>query len=465
MHNQQNSIRAHDPWYLRPLAMQWAADILAFCSGYAIYQAMRPAILSEARTFALQDTIIVGVVMSLYWIIVFWLGGLYKNQYVRSPFDEFFRVIRLTFLGSVIFFLFIYASSNPEYQRNPRFVFMLYWVLLGGLVCIGRLAARQTQRAFRQRGIIRIPIVLISSADRIAAMLNDIDREHAWGYVVKKVVLIDTPGDIQDLPNTLRIHEPAEVLISIEHSDHSGLLTIVAQAAEAGCRVKIVPDMYEIVSGQARTQQIYGTPLIDVNPELMQPWEEFAKRALDIVFSLVVLIVGLPVWILIGLIVKMSSKGPVFYKQPRVGRNGRVFNKIKFRSMYTDNTRAPSWTHKNDPRVTPFGRFIRSTHLDEIPQMLNVLTGEMSLVGPRPEQQYYVEKFTALLPYYRRRLKVRPGITGWWQVKAKSQSESIEEIEARLRYDFFYIENISFKLDVEILVRTVFVMLQGHGRA
>jgi lipopolysaccharide/colanic/teichoic acid biosynthesis glycosyltransferase len=133
--------------------------------------------------------------------------------------------------------------------------------------------------------------------------------------------------------------------------------------------------------------------------------------------------------------------------------------------MYVDDRRGQTWTSADDPRVTPFGRFIRRTHLDEIPQFWNVLRGEMSLVGPRPEQPQFVEKFSDMMPYYRRRLKVRPGITGWWQVKAKSNPESREEIESRLRYDFFYIENISFMLDIEILVRTVFVMLQGHGRA
>ncbi|MFM8771525.1 MAG: sugar transferase, partial [Candidatus Kapaibacterium sp.] len=156
---------------------------------------------------------------------------------------------------------------------------------------------------------------------------------------------------------------------------------------------------------------------------------------------------------------------PMFFVQDRVGRNGRVFRMAKFRSMTVDEKRGPTWTDKNDPRVTPFGKFIRKTHLDEIPQLWNVLKGEMSLVGPRPEQPFYVEKFTAMLPYYRRRHKVRPGVTGWWQVKAKSNPESLEEIQQRLRYDFFYIENMSFKLDLEIMVRTVFVMLKGHGKA
>lgn len=471
------TISASNPRLLRPRALQFLADVVAFISGFLTYQWVRMAALPEIRMFSFLDTLVVSSVVCMYWISVFWLGGLYKDLYVQSPFDEFFKVIRQTFFGSAVFFIFIYLSSGPDYQKNPRFIFVLYWVLLCGFVCIGRLAARQTQRSLRERGIIRIPALLICSLSRVHDLLDDLKKEKAWGYVVRGIVLIDQSnqlesirsipvlGTITSLPEIIRETDPAEVLISVDQADHSELLMIVAQAADAGCKVRIVPDMYEIVSGQARTQQMYGSPLIDVNPELMQPWEEFAKRTLDILVSSIILLVGLPVWVLVGVLIKLTSRGPVFYMQPRVGKNGHVYHMIKFRSMYFKQDDEPAWTLKNDPRVTPIGRFIRATHLDEIPQMWNVLRGEMSLVGPRPEQPYYVDKFTQMLPYYRRRLKVRPGITGWWQVKARSNPESLEEIEQRLRYDFFYIENMSFKLDLEILVRTVFVMLQGHGRA
>jgi exopolysaccharide biosynthesis polyprenyl glycosylphosphotransferase len=267
------------------------------------------------------------------------------------------------------------------------------------------------------------------------------------------------------LQDAVRAIRPREVIVTMDHTDHDALLKVTAQAADEGCLVKIVPDLYEIFSGQARTQQIYGSPLIEVSPELMQPWEEFAKRTLDITVSALVLGLGSPIWLLVALAVKLSSKGPIFFLQDRVGRGGHVYRMAKFRSMVVDAKRGQTWTAENDPRVTRVGRFIRKTHLDEIPQFWNVLKGEMSIVGPRPEQPLYVEKFTQMLPYYRRRLKVRPGITGWWQVKAKSNPESLEEIQQRLRYDFFYIENMSFKLDLEIMVRTVFVMLRGHGQA
>ena len=463
---------------LKPRAMQFMADVVAFTVSFFAYQVLRQMMLGpEARDFTLADHLVAWGVMSLYWVVIFWIGGLYADFYVRSPFDEFFTVIRQTFVGSAIFFILIYMSSSQSYQSSPRMVFVLYWLLMSGLAIGGRFTSRWLQRRLREGGVIRIPTVLVGQTDRIIELEKDIDKEIAWGYDVAGVVTTEPPthsengirspwvGTTEELPLVLDRLRPAEVLISMEHSDHTALLTIVAQCSDAGCKVKIVPDMYEIVSGQARTQQIYGAPLIDVNPELMQPWEEFAKRALDLVVSFTVLVIGSPVWLITALAVKVTSKGPVFFVQERVGRHGNVFKMAKFRSMYASDRRGPTWTKQNDPRVTPIGRFIRKTHLDEIPQMWNVLRGEMSLVGPRPEQPFYVEKFTAMLPYYRRRHKVRPGITGWWQVKARSNPESREEIENRLRYDFFYIENMSFKLDLEILVRTVFVMLRGHGRA
>lgn len=450
----------------RPSMMQLTVDVLAFMVSFAVYQAVRPLILTDVRLFSLGDHAVIAAVSCAFWCIAFWMGGLYRDYYIRSPFEEFFALFRVTFLGSVTIFLLIFFGSSEDFRSNPRFVFVIYWFVLFGLTAIGRMVARQLQRRFRERGIITIPTVLIGTRERLAELLADLRDEPAWGYDVLGVVEVGSAnGAIDDVPSVVRALRPREVLVTMDHTDHDALLKVTAQAADEGALVRIVPDLYEIFSGQARTQQIYGSPLIEVSPELMQPWEEVAKRTMDIVVSLLILVVGLPVWVLTALAVKLTSAGPMFFIQDRVGKNGSVFRMAKFRSMYTDDRRGPTWTDENDPRVTPVGRFIRKTHLDEIPQLWNVLKGEMSLVGPRPEQPHYVEKFTQMLPYYRRRHKVRPGVTGWWQVKVKSNPESLEEIKNRLRYDFFYIENMSFKLDLEIMVRTVFVMLRGHGRA
>lgn len=461
----------------RPSMMQLAVDLLAFTVSFAVYQIVRYMMLTDIRTFSIADHAVIAALSCAFWCVAFWMGGLYRDYYIRSPFEEFFALFRVTFLGSVTIFLLIFFGSSEDFRNNPRFVFFVYWLVLFGLAAIGRIVARQLQRRLREHGVITIPTVLIGTRERLAELLIDLRDEPAWGYDVLGIVEVGAAepqiaslgaphlGSIDDVPAVVRAVRPREVLVTMDHTDHDALLKVTAQAADEGALVRIVPDLYEIFSGQARTQQIYGSPLIEVSPELMQPWEEVAKRTLDIVVSLFILVLGMPVWMLTALVVKLSSKGPMFFVQDRVGKNGSVFRMAKFRSMYTDDRRGPTWTDENDPRVTPFGRFIRKTHLDEIPQLWNVLNGEMSLVGPRPEQPHYVEKFTQMLPYYRRRHKVRPGVTGWWQVKVKSNPESLEEIKNRLRYDFFYIENMSFKLDLEIMVRTVFVMLRGHGRA
>jgi len=465
----------HSFW--RPRGMQFMFDVVAITLAVFVYLGVREVVDPDFRRFGIEQKIAATILGILYWSTLFWLGGLYRDYYVRSPFDEVFAVVKQVFYGTVVLFFLILYDSILKDQPRPRFTIVVFWAVLVVAVCIGRILARRVQHVLRVQSVLTVPAILLGTPSRLIELIESLRQEPAWGYHVLGAVTVgnddttelskytDVLGTSDSLTALLDKWHPREVLISVVETDHNALLQWTAACADIDIGVKIVPDLYEIFSGQARTQQIYGSPLIEVSPELMQPWEEFVKRLLDITVSLVILIVGLPVWLLVALAVKATSKGPVFYVQERVGRGGQRFQIVKFRSMFTDTQRAPSWTLANDPRVTPVGRFIRKTHLDEVPQMWNVLKGEMSLVGPRPEISFFVEKFSALVPYYRRRHKVRPGITGWWQVKARSGAESIEEIEQRLRYDFFYIENISFRLDLEILLRTVVVMLRGHGRA
>jgi len=217
--------------------------------------------------------------------------------------------------------------------------------------------------------------------------------------------------------------------------------------------------------GQARTQQIYGFPLIEINPQIMQPWEKTVKRLMDVLFSLFFLILTLPVFILVALFIKLETPGPVFFKQKRVGKNGEAYTIYKFRTMiqHAEKYTGPVWAGKRDPRITRVGRFLRKTRIDEFPQFINVLAGEMSLVGPRPERAYFVEKLKREYPYYLRRLKVKPGITGWAQVKGEYDT-SIEEAKEKLAYDLYYIENMSLRMDLRILLYTIAVMLRFKGQ-
>jgi len=362
-------------------------------------------------------------------------------------------------------------------------LFLAYFALVSVFIIIGRLIARNIQKRLRARRILTIPSVLIGSYKQIIELNTKINNSRAWGYKSIGFVLFDDSVDeaetdsdsqtngniflgfVKELDNILEMSKPKEVLIATETAERNLLLKIVSKCAERKIKVKIVPDMYDIFTGQARTLPIYGIPLIEINTELLRPWEEIIKRGYDFVFSLIVLLAGLPIWLLIAVILKIESRGPVFYRQERVGKDGKSFVIIKFRSMVENAEKhGPQWASVNDPRVTRFGKFLRRTHLDEVPQFWNVLKGEMSLVGPRPERPLFVDKFSALIPYYKRRLLVRPGITGWWQVNYTTYMESIEEIENRLKDDFYYIENISFKLDIEIIIRTVFLVIKGHGQ-
>ncbi len=242
------------------------------------------------------------------------------------------------------------------------------------------------------------------------------------------------------------------------------MLRVIAACDRLGVTIKIVPDLYQIISGQVKTASIYGFPLVEINPTLMTEWEKRVKRLMDIVISLFLLIISLPIIIITAILIKLDSKGPVLYKQERVGLNGKLFNVLKFRSMVNDAEKqtGPVWAGKDDPRVTKVGRFIRKVRIDELPQMYNVLKGEMSLVGPRPERPKFVEQFAKEIPLYKRRLLVKPGLTGWAQVKHK-YDESIEDVKTKLKYDLFYIENQTLRMDLKILFRTIFVVLLGKG--
>ena len=228
--------------------------------------------------------------------------------------------------------------------------------------------------------------------------------------------------------------------------------------------IKIIPDMYDIISGQARTNQIYGFPLIEIMPHIMQPWEESAKRLMDILISIIILSLSAPVWIVVAIAIKLNSPGPLVFSQERVGKDGKVFRMHKFRSMFEDAEAktGPVWATTNDPRVTSVGRFLRKTRLDEIPQFMDVLRGDMSLVGPRPERPHFVAQLAQEIPLYKRRLSVKPGITGWAQIK-QGYDTSLDDVRSKVKYDLFYIENMSFRMDIKILLMTVYTMIAGKG--
>ncbi len=472
-------------FYFSPRLLQFITDFLSLSIGFFAFYVIR--IKTEWISYVVSpepsDLVVMNMLLFLFWFVVFYLGGLYKNWYVRSPLDEMGSIIRTTFFGTIIIFFLVFFDSN----RSPRMMFLIYFACNSLSACVGRYAIRRFQISLRRRRVIVIPSVIIGTAEKSLELLRQTEKEKSWGLSTEGVLLLNrneiqkwnelTRGSdglegqikvetVENIEEKLRQLRPNQVLIAVESQDHHQLVDILYTASELNIKVKIIPDMYDVFTGQVKTLQIYGIPLIEITPQLLKPAEAFIKRAIDIVASAVVLVLGSPVWLLTALWVRLDSPGPVLFRQERAGKNGKTFIIYKFRSMYTDCDRdGHKYAVPNDPRVTRSGYFIRKTHLDEVPQFINVLKGDMSIVGPRPELVISVKKFSEAIPYYKRRLIVRPGITGWWQVKYTNTIETIEEIEKRLVDDFYYIENMSLKLDLEILIRTVFVMLRGHGTA
>ncbi|MCG2715106.1 MAG: sugar transferase, partial [Candidatus Marinimicrobia bacterium] len=289
--------------------------------------------------------------------------------------------------------------------------------------------------------------------------------DHANGNVGKIIQGIPILGGFEDIPTFIKQKKIKEAIIALDDSDSDTIMDLIAIFSHYNVSVKLLPDFYNLVSG-FKTSHIYGVSLIRFFSSNMKTWEWLLKRIIDIAVSLMVLIVFMPIWVIIALAILIDSSGPIFYKQKRIGKNKQEFELIKFRSMMhnAEDLTGPKWAEKEDSRITRLGQLLRKTGLDEIPQFFNVLMGDMSIVGPRPERLYFVNELEQSIQFYSRRLIVKPGITGWAQIKYK-YDESIDDVREKLRYDLYYIENMSILLDLKIIVQTLLVGIRKKHRA
>jgi len=269
---------------------------------------------------------------------------------------------------------------------------------------------------------------------------------------------------LTQLDNIIRQEHIEDVIVAIDSTEHSKLREVVNKLYAHKVIVRLLPDMFDIMRGAVKTTNVHGAVLIELYPEVLPTWQRLVKRGIDLLSSTLFLILFSPLYAYIAWRVKRSSKGPIFYEQDRIGQHGKVFRIIKFRSMFTDAEKnGAQLSDTDDPRVTLWGRTMRKYRLDELPQFWNVLRGEMSLVGPRPERQHFIDLIKEKAPHVTQLQRVRPGITSWGQVKY-GYASNVDEMVKRLRYDILYIENMSLVLDIKILFYTILVVLQGRGK-
>ncbi len=418
------------------------------------------------------------LILYLFWIFLFLFFGLYRFKYTQSRTDEFIAVLKTVSIGIIIILLITFnlgINSNHSIAMSRLMIF-LYWGMMVLFVGAGRVSLRTIHRYLLVAGIGRRKTLVVGYGKKAKELFRQIKEAPALGYHVvgfytmneknhhksyQKIPVYHKATNLKDL-----IHERAiqEVIVAFTHRSERHLEEVIQQCNGTSVGIQIVPDLYDVIIGQVRTNQIYGLPLIEILPQLMPPWERIVKRIGDVIFSLIILLGFLPFWFLIAAMIKSDSRGPIFYTQKRVGKGGKIFNMIKFRSMVVgaEKMTGPIWATNNDSRITMVGKYLRRLRLDEIPQFFNILKGDMSLVGPRPERPFFVNKLSKVIPLYKRRLRVRPGITGWAQVKG-NYDQSLECVKKKLEFDLFYFENMSLRMDLKIILNTLYVMLMGKG--
>jgi len=419
------------------------------------------------------------VFIPVFWCVIYYLQGNYDMPYRRSRINEIANTFLTSLVGVLLLFFVLLLDDEVQNYRNYYKSFAVLFTLHFLLTAVPRLVLSSITNSRIHNRRMGFNTLLIGSNENAWKIYNEIEGlkrgngnifrgfihiDERNGFSEKLLKTVPHLGELSDLRRVIRTQHVEEIIVALESSEHSAIQDILNDTLDLDVKVKLIPDVYDILSGSVKFTSVIHAPLIEVNREVVPRWQVNAKRIFDLCFSIFVIVGFSWFYLLLSLLVKLSSKGPVLFSQERLGLNGKPFKIYKFRSMYVDAEKnGPALSSDHDPRITPFGRFLRKTRLDEFPQFFNVLLGHMSIVGPRPERKFFVDQIVKKAPHYKHLHRVRPGITSWGQVKF-GYAENVDQMIERLKYDLLYTENMSLLVDLKIIIYTLLIVVQGRGK-
>lgn len=452
-------------WFTLTLVLvDIAMSLLAFFLAYAFHrwvQRVDPGPISGYAALAAIQTSVT--------LLIFFLYKFYHRRHAAQLTDESYRIfgaVSVATLVTIAFTSFVLQDAL-QYQRSTLVV---AWAASLVVITLGRFLHSRVQRAMQRRGIAAERVLIVGTGEVGRMLLQKIQYTPGLGYRVvgfvngrsdgtdgargAKVMGLPVLGGIEDLPQIIEAQGVSEVIIGLPEATHQELVGIVSQCEREKVSIRVFPDVFQIMASEVTISDLAGLPLLTIRDVALRGWKLTLKRIVDVVFSGLFLLFASPMMLFTALLIKLDSPGPVFFAQERMGLDAKPFKMLKFRSMRADAERnGPGWTTKDDPRRTRIGTLLRKTSIDELPQFINVLMGDMSVVGPRPEQPAYVEQFRQSIPRYMERHREKAGVTGWAQINGLRGDTSIAE---RTKYDLWYIENWSLWLDFKIILRTAF---------